>query len=51
MTDAKALVLFYAEHPDVLGAATKCANAAIRAAKGGPLTIPGVEIKTEEKLV
>jgi hypothetical protein len=49
--DAKALVLFYAEHPDVLGAATKCANAAIRAAKGGPLTIPGIEIKEEEKLV
>lgn len=49
--DAKALVLFYAEHPDVLGAATKCANAAIRAAKGGPLVIPGVEIKEEEKLV
>jgi hypothetical protein len=51
VTDAKALVLFYAEHPDVLGAATKCANAAIRAAKGGPLTIPGIEIKEEEKLV
>lgn len=49
--DAIALVTFYANHPDVLGAATKCANAAIRAAKGGPLTIPGVEIKEEEKLV
>lgn len=49
--DAKALVLFYAEHPDVLGAATKCANAAIRAAKGGPCVIPGIEIKEEEKLV
>jgi hypothetical protein len=49
--DAVALVTFYANHPDVLGAATKCANAAIRAAKGGPLTIPGVEIKEEEKLV
>lgn len=49
--DPKALVLHYAEHPDVLGAATKLANAAIRAAKGGPCVIPGVEIKTEEKLV
>jgi hypothetical protein len=49
--DAKALVLHYAEHPDVLGAATKLANAAIRAAKGGPCVIPGVEIKSEEKLV
>lgn len=51
VTDAVALVTFYATHPDVLGAATKCANAAIRAAKGGPLTIPGVTIKEEEKLV
>lgn len=51
VTDAKALACFYAEHPDVLAAATKCANAAIRAAKGGPLIIPGVEIKVEEKLV
>lgn len=51
VTDPKALVLFYAEHPDVLGAATKCANAAIRAAKGGPITIPGVTVKEEEKLV
>lgn len=51
VTDPKALVLFYAEHPDVLGAATKCANAAIRAAKGGPCVIPGIEIKEEEKLV
>lgn len=51
VTDAKALVLHYAEHPDVLGAATKLANAAIRAAKGGPCVIPGVEIKSEEKLV
>lgn len=49
--DAKALVLFYAEHPDVLGAATKCANAAIRAAKGGPCVIPGVEIEEKEVLV
>lgn len=51
VTDAVALVTFYANHPDVLGAATKCANAAIRAAKGGPLKIPGVQIKEEEKLV
>lgn len=49
--DAKALVVHYAEHPDVLGAATRLANAAIRAAKGGPCAIPGVEIKEEEKLV
>lgn len=48
--DAKALVAFYAEHPDVLGAATKLANAAIRAAKGGPVSIPGVEVKEEQRL-
>lgn len=51
VTDSKALVLFYHEHPDVLGAATRLANAAIRAAKGGPVSIPGVEVKEEEKLV
>lgn len=49
--DAKALVLHFAEHPDVLGAATKVANAMVRASKGGPVNIPGIEIKEEEKLV
>lgn len=48
--DPKAMVAHYAEHPDVLGAATKLANAAIRAAKGGPVNIPGVEVKTEMRL-
>lgn len=51
VTDAKALAAHFAEHPDVLAAATKVANAMIRASKGGPLAIPGVEIKEEEKLV
>lgn len=51
VTDAKALVLHYAEHPDVLGAALKVANAIVRAAKGGPVKIPGIEVKEEEKLV
>lgn len=51
VTDAVALVTFYAQHPDVLGAATKCANAAIRAAKGGPLVIPGITIEEKEVLV
>lgn len=50
VTDVKALVLHYAEHPDVLGAATKLANGAIRAAKGGPVVIPGVEVKEEMRL-
>lgn len=48
--DSKAMVLHYHLHPDVLGAATKLANAAIRAAKGGPITIPGVEVKEEMRL-
>lgn len=51
VTDAKALCSHFAEHPDVLGAATKVANAMIRASKGGPVNIPGVEVKEEEKLV
>lgn len=50
VTDAKALVVHYFEHPDVLGAATKLANAAIRAAKGGPISIPGVEVQEEQRL-
>lgn len=50
VTDAKALVLHYFEHPDVLGAATKCANAAIRAAKGGPISIPGIKVIEEQRL-
>lgn len=51
VTDAKALVLHYADHPDVLGAALKVANAIVRASKGGPVNIPGIEVKEEEKLV
>lgn len=51
VTDARALVLHYAEHPDVLGAALKVANAMVRASKGGPVNIPGIEVKEEEKLV
>lgn len=48
--DGKALVIHFWEHPDVLGAATKLANAQIRAAKGGPVSIPGIEIKEEHRL-
>ena len=51
VTDSKALVLHYADHPDVLGAALKVANAIVRASKGGPVNIPGIEVKEEEKLV
>lgn len=45
-----AMVAFFANHPDVLAAAEKAANAAIRAAKGG-ITIPGVDVETVESLV
>lgn len=48
--DGQALVAHFWEHPDVLGAATKLANAQIRAAKGGPVNIPGINVKTEERL-
>lgn len=50
VTDGQSLVAHFWEHPDVLGAATKLANAAIRAAKGGPVNIPGVVVKEEERL-
>lgn len=51
VTDSKTLVLHYHDHPDVLGAALKVANAMVRASKGGPVNIPGIEVKEEEKLV
>lgn len=50
ITDAAALVAHYASHPDVIDAALKAANAAIRAAKGGPVNIPGVRVVEEQKV-
>lgn len=50
VTDWKALVAYFADHPDVRAAAEKAANAAIRASKGSA-SIPGVEVETVETLV
>lgn len=50
ITDAAALVAHFASHPDVIDAAHKAANAAIRAAKGGPVSIPGVRVVEEQKV-
>jgi len=48
--DAKAMVMHYAAHPDVIAAAEKAANAEARSSKGSA-QIPGVEIETVESLV
>jgi hypothetical protein len=48
--DAKAMVMHYAAHPDVIAAAEKAANAEARTSKGSA-QIPGVEIETVESLV
>ena len=45
------LVQHYALHSDVIAAAEKAANATIRAAKGEPVEIPGVEVVETEQLV
>lgn len=50
VTDWNALVASMVNHPDVMAAAEKAANAAIRAAKG-VITIPGVTVETVESLV
>lgn len=51
VTDYDKLVLHYGRHPDIQAIAEKLANAAIRAAKGGPVDIPGVEVVETEQLV
>lgn len=43
------LVGHYASHPDMVALAEKLANAEIRAAKGQPVNIPGIEIVEEQK--
>lgn len=50
ITDAAALVAHFASHPDVVDAALKAANAAIHAAKGGEVNIPGVRVVEEQKV-
>lgn len=48
--DAKAMVMHFAAHPDVIAAAERAANAEARSSKGSA-QIPGVEIETVESLV
>jgi hypothetical protein len=50
ITDAAALVVHYADRISVIEAAEKCANAEIRAAKGGAISIPGVTIAEEQEV-
>lgn len=48
VTDAQAMVMHYATHPDVIAAALKCAKADIRTSKG-TCTIPGVTVREEKR--
>lgn len=50
LTDAKAAAAHYSSHPDVLAAIEKVANAEIRAAKGAPVSIPGVAVREEQRV-
>lgn len=50
IVNAAMLVGHFASHPEVIALCEKLANAQIRAAKGGPVNIPGIEV-TEEKRV
>jgi len=51
VVDSRLMVEALAYHVDVIAAAEKVANAAIRAAKGSPISIPGVEVVETEVLV
>lgn len=50
ITDAAKLVAHYAGHADVIALCERLANADIRAAKGAPISIAGVEVETSEVL-
>lgn len=51
ITDAKALVNYYASNRDVVALCERLANAEIRAAKGEAIDIPGVQIVNEKRAV
>lgn len=51
VTNRALLIAHYANHPDVWELTTRLANAEIRAAKGAPVSIPGVEVEETEVLV
>lgn len=50
VVDPEALVLHYAKHADVIAAATKLAQAQVRAAKGDPAGIAGIVVDVERGL-
>lgn len=50
ITDPVAAATHYANHPDVVAAIQKVANAEIRAAKGAAVSIPGIVIKEEQRV-
>lgn len=50
VTDTAAAAAHYANHPDVIEAIQKVANAEIRAAKGAPVTIPGIVVREEQRV-
>lgn len=50
IVNAAMLVGHYANHPDVLAVCEKLANAEIRAAKGGDVSIPGIAIEEEKRV-
>lgn len=49
VVDSAAMVAHYANHPDVIAAAEKLAGQEVRAAKGAPVSIPGIEVVKEQK--
>lgn len=50
VANAAMLVAYYAAHPDVVALCERLANAEIRAAKGGDVSIPGVRIVEEKRV-
>jgi hypothetical protein len=51
VTDQAKLIFHYHSHPDVMEVCLRLANAEIRAAKGAPISIPGIEVVETEVLV
>ena len=51
ITNATMLVTFYMARPEVIELCERLANADIRAAKGAPVAIPGIEVEETETLV
>lgn len=50
ITSINQALLHYRDHPDITDTILRIANAEIRASKGADITIPGIEIITEQKL-